>query len=261
MKSVKKLLISGVLASFVLTACVSAEEMTHWALLRDDTGEAIASINEGEEVEVLGINEADASRTDIYYPAGDLYGSVSSVYIYGGSDYEYEHPTEYGVDTEYEYYEEYESEDGYSEDKEEYQEEAYISDAAVDTSNVWVDIDIASQVITVNQGDEILLSANCVTGTAGVSDTPTGTFSILFKEIYSNLSGTDLSGQYYSRDVNYWMAVTEWGVGIHDAPWRDGAFGGDIYTYDGSLGCINVDSYVAEAIYGMVEEGTPVYIH
>ena len=47
--------------------------------------------------------------------------------------------------------------------------------------------------------------------------------------------------------------------GMHDATWR-WRFGGNIYTYDPSHGCVNMPLDKAEDLYYMVEIGTPVYI-
>ena len=62
--------------------------------------------------------------------------------------------------------------------------------------------------------------------------TPTGVYSI-----YSMVRDCYLDGPGYHTPVSYWMAFNG-GIGIHDSVWR-GAYGGDIYKYDGSHGCIN----------------------
>ncbi len=50
------------------------------------------------------------------------------------------------------------------------------------------------------------------------------------------------------------------GEGLHDAQWRYGVFGGDIYRYSGSHGCINLPLETAEEIYNNVDVGTQVLI-
>ena len=47
------------------------------------------------------------------------------------------------------------------------------------------------------------------------------------------------------------------GIGIHDATWRS-KFGGDIYKYDGSHGCINLPLSFAAQVYEIAEPGMPV---
>ena len=47
------------------------------------------------------------------------------------------------------------------------------------------------------------------------------------------------------------------GIGIHDATWRS-SFGGSIYVYSGSHGCINTPYELAQTIFSEVEKGMPV---
>ena len=49
------------------------------------------------------------------------------------------------------------------------------------------------------------------------------------------------------------------GCGFHDASWRS-SFGGDIYKYDGSHGCINLPPSVAPTFYNYVRTGMPVVV-
>lgn len=49
-------------------------------------------------------------------------------------------------------------------------------------------------------------------------------------------------------------------VGIHDATWRT-EFGGNMYQWDGSHGCINVPYDKAAAIYANIEVGMPVVVY
>ena len=62
----------------------------------------------------------------------------------------------------------------------------------------------------------------------------------------------------YSVYVNYWMSFLPH-YGLHDASWRD-EFGGDIYEYDGSHGCVNLSYDSARTIYGLIDYGTPVIV-
>ena len=66
-----------------------------------------------------------------------------------------------------------------------------------------------------------------------------------------------LKGEDYESDVTYFMPFA-YNVGIHDASWRNGRFGGNIYKSSGSHGCINAPLEVVEKMYGKVEVGTPV---
>ena len=50
------------------------------------------------------------------------------------------------------------------------------------------------------------------------------------------------------------------GIGFHDATWR-GWFGGDIFYWSGSHGCVNMPYSAAEELYGIIEEGVPVIVY
>lgn len=60
----------------------------------------------------------------------------------------------------------------------------------------------------------------------------------------------------YESFVKFWMPFNG-GIGMHDASWR-GSFGGDIYKYSGSHGCINMPTSKAEKLYDMIEKGCVV---
>ena len=66
-----------------------------------------------------------------------------------------------------------------------------------------------------------------------------------------------LVGEDYKTPVDYWMPFYG-GVGIHDADsWRS-TYGGDIYMWSGSHGCINTPTAQAAIIYQNIEVGTPI---
>ena len=58
----------------------------------------------------------------------------------------------------------------------------------------------------------------------------------------------------YETPVDYWMRVTYSGVGFHDATWQR-TFGGDVYTYRGSHGCINMSYSDAGQLYDLIQGG------
>ena len=68
-----------------------------------------------------------------------------------------------------------------------------------------------------------------------------------------------LKGEDYESKVTYWMPFNG-GIGFHDATWR-GSFGGDIYVWGGSHGCVNMPYYNAEELFYEVEEGMPVIVY
>ena len=60
--------------------------------------------------------------------------------------------------------------------------------------------------------------------------------------------------------VAFSLGVFAGNVGIHDATWRT-EFGGNMYQWDGSHGCINVPYDKAAAIYANIEVGMPVVVY
>ena len=80
------------------------------------------------------------------------------------------------------------------------------------------------------------VSTDCVTGNSSKGhDTPTGIYPINYLE-----RDATLNGENYSSPVSYWMPFNG-NIGLHDASWRS-SFGGNIYKYSGSHGCVNLPS-------------------
>ena len=127
-----------------------------------------------------------------------------------------------------------------------------------DTSDVpstYVDVDIDNQVMNYYVNGVSILSSPVVTGnTRNGNGTPRGVFFI-----DSKVPGKYLVGPTWNVWVNRWMRFTG-AVGLHDASWRS-EFGGDIYTYNGSHGCVNLPSDVANTLYDLVSVGTMVIVH
>lgn len=120
--------------------------------------------------------------------------------------------------------------------------------------NTYIVVSISNQTLEYYQHGQLALSTPVVTGYGG--DTPTGTYSILYKKTNARLVGANNE---YDTVVNYWMAFIGNSHGLHDATWRH-HFGGSIYTYDPTHGCVNMPYDQIEALYYMAEVGTPVYI-
>lgn len=89
--------------------------------------------------------------------------------------------------------------------------------------------------------DKIAITkGDCVSGNLTTSPTPTGLYNVQYKE-----QDTNLMNEYF---VHYFVAFNG-EIGLHDAKWRYGSFGGKIYTYEGSHGCVNLEYDVAKTIY------------
>lgn len=130
----------------------------------------------------------------------------------------------------------------------------------VDKYNVgttYIEIDIDMQHMWYFEKGKLVVSTPVVTGLKYYRDTTTGLYDVYYKK-----SPATLEGETWEADVNYWMAVTYDGIGIHDSLWRyDYEYGGSTYTYDGSHGCINTPFSEVEEMYERVEIGTPVVIY
>ena len=124
-----------------------------------------------------------------------------------------------------------------------------------DIGRTYVEVSIADQHLWYIKDGKCLLETDVVTGSTLHGGTTPGVFKVLYKESPAILRGDD-----YETPVQYWMPVTYTGTGLHDANWRR-SFGGNIYTYNGSHGCVNMPSNMARDLYGMIETGTPVVIY
>ena len=115
-------------------------------------------------------------------------------------------------------------------------------------------VDISSQTVKLYSDNTTLLTGACVTGK---DSTPT---RIGLFYIYSRERNTVLKGADYASPVDFWMPF-DGNIGLHDAKWRYGVFGGEIYHISGSHGCVNLPYEVAQFIFNNTEYGTPVLVH
>lgn len=114
-------------------------------------------------------------------------------------------------------------------------------------------IDISNQTLKYYVKGKVKLKSNVVTGGRGCG-TPTGRFKLHHKSRNVNLTGPG-----YVSHVNYWMPFIGQSYGMHDASWRS-QFGGSIYKYNGSHGCVNMPRSKVSKLYKMVPNGTRVII-
>ena len=124
-----------------------------------------------------------------------------------------------------------------------------------EVGNTYVEVDISDQKVWYYKDNNLLVTSDVVTGKDQVSPTRVGWF-----KINGRRSNTYLKGPGYSSYVNYWMPFDK-GIGLHDAPWRNGVFGGDIYLTSGSHGCVNMPYDTAKTIYENSSNGTKVLVH
>lgn len=119
----------------------------------------------------------------------------------------------------------------------------------------YVDINLSDQKVYVIVDGKKKVETSCVTGNVSAGrSSPTGIYRIAWKQ-------TNYTMVKYNAFVHYWMPYdTSVGIGLHDATWRS-SFGGNIYRYDGSHGCINLPLSKARDIYNTVWAGIPVIVH
>ena len=125
----------------------------------------------------------------------------------------------------------------------------------------YVEVDVTNQKVYIYKNGETVLTTDCVTGTENYYErrTPSGVFSIVDMERDRLLSSSDPEHG-YSSPVSYWMPFFG-SYGMHDADWRDeDNFGGEIYTYAGSHGCVNLPPSIAGEVYDTVEIFMPVVV-
>lgn len=122
--------------------------------------------------------------------------------------------------------------------------------------NNYIEVSINQQMVWYVRNGKVKMSSPCVTGTKGSHNTPRGVYYILEKRP----QGKWLTGDDYRTWVNRWLRVTWTGIGLHDANWR-GSFGGSIYTYSGSHGCINLPFSFVDKLCKKVDCGYPVVIY
>ena len=123
-----------------------------------------------------------------------------------------------------------------------------------DIGNKYIEISIQDQHLWVWDNNDVLFDCDVVTGKNGMS-TPCGAFDIMEKT-----QNEHMKGSYGTAFAEYWLRLTNSGIGIHAANWR-GSFGGTIYKNSGSHGCINVSVASSKWLYENVERKTPTVIY
>lgn len=124
-----------------------------------------------------------------------------------------------------------------------------------DIGSTYVEVNLSNQHLYFYKNGSLILESDFVSGNVEANwSTPTGTYSVKYKDYDAVLVGED-----YETPVDYWMPFNQ-GVGFHDAAWRD-EFGGNIYIKNGSHGCINMPPANAEIMFNNIESGVPVIVY
>ena len=124
----------------------------------------------------------------------------------------------------------------------------------VGSGELWVEVNLSEQYMTVWSGNQVLLGTYVSTGRPGF-DTPTGTFYVNTMLESQTMEGV-LGGEYYNvPDVPWVMYFTDVGHAIHGTYWHNN-FGSVM-----SHGCVNLPMDVAAWLYSIAFVGMRVEIH
>lgn len=127
-----------------------------------------------------------------------------------------------------------------------------------DWGSRYIDVDLSSQHATMYGDDgNVIWSSAFVSGKPDGHQTPTGVWTILYKESPAMLRPQEAD---HATKVQYWMPFTSDGVGLHDATWQS-SFGGSRYIEFGSHGCLNLPYNSAQSLYSLVKSGDVVVVH
>lgn len=129
--------------------------------------------------------------------------------------------------------------------------------------DTYVEMDLSAQHLWYYIDGKLYMESDLVSGTYADSSrrTPAGVYLLSYKQKNAVLRGPlQEDGSYsYESPVKFWMPFNR-GIGMHDASWR-GSFGGSIYKYSGSHGCINLPYDSAKAIYEKIDKETPIILY
>ncbi len=119
----------------------------------------------------------------------------------------------------------------------------------------YCEVDLTNQMVYVYKNGQQVVSSQCVTGCISKGyGTPTGVYSI-----FSMDKNRYLRGDGYKSWVNFFVPFNG-GIGFHDASWRS-TFGGNIYLYNGSHGCINMPYAAVKKLFENVSMGEKVIVY
>ncbi len=152
-----------------------------------------------------------------------------------------------------------------------------------DIGDTYIEADLTKQKVVEYKDGTTLAESDCVSGNVSRgTGTCLGLYAIQAKQSPAVLRGekvpkTEIVVQFdeegnpyeteqvtmeydYESHVIYWMPFNG-GYGLHDADGWRGAYGGNIYYYSGSHGCINLPEDFAKKLYENFDVGTPVLVY
>ena len=132
-----------------------------------------------------------------------------------------------------------------------------------DIGDTYVEVDLSRQKMWFYKEGSLLIESDLVSGLpTEMWASNVGVGQILNKAKDSVLRGSNFDGvSQYETPVDYWIPIGWDGEGFHDAPWRGGQFGGNIYLNNGSHGCYNLPPHIAKELFENVDYVTPVVVY
>ena len=128
-----------------------------------------------------------------------------------------------------------------------------------DIGKTYIEVDLTNQQMWYYKDGKEEYTCYIVSGqtTSMARTTLEGVYKLWNKQTNYRMKDRNADGEEWDTTCNYWNNISLCGIGMHDSTWR-GAFGGTIYQWNGSHGCINMPYEGAQYIYENVELGTPV---
>ena len=126
-------------------------------------------------------------------------------------------------------------------------------------SGTWVQVNIATQTLKMYVDNKPYVTTPVVTGNVGDRATTKGFHRVISRKSPAILKGSYGSSRWETK-VNYWLGFTYSGQGIHDSTWRS-SYGGGIYKYNGSHGCVNTPLSAVAKVYAKSYYGMPVVVY
>ena len=124
-----------------------------------------------------------------------------------------------------------------------------------DYGDSYVEINLTAQHLFLYKNGKLVIESDFVSGNLSKNfGTPTGAYGVTYTEKDATLRGDN-----YETPVSYWMPFAG-NVGMHDAAWRS-SFGGSIYKYSGSHGCVNLPPSAAKVIFENIGKNYPVLVY
>lgn len=126
---------------------------------------------------------------------------------------------------------------------------------STNTQAQFVIVSISAQHAWMCEANNQVASTAVTTGDVADNDaTPLGSWHVQDRQ-----TNRDLTGPGYSDHVQYWVPFNG-DFGFHDASWQTFPFGSDLYTTQGSHGCVHLPTPTMQWFYGWIQVGTLVTI-